>query len=156
MLARTGAMAYNGCGVKSMISENLLTLRKRSGYSQEYVAEQVGVSRQAVAKWESGDTVPDLNNSMALSRLYDVSLDDLVNYASDAVLPLPPRGKHFFGAVTVGEKGQIVIPVKARKLFGIKAGDSLVVLGDEGRGLALLKQEELLDLITRMQKGETT
>ena len=51
MLVRTGLMAYNGCGVKSMISENLLTLRKRSGYSQEYVAEQVGVSRQAVAKW---------------------------------------------------------------------------------------------------------
>ena len=149
-------MAYNGREVKSMISENLLTLRKRSGYSQEYVAEQVGVSRQAVAKWESGDTVPDLTNSMALARLYDVTLDDLVNYSSkEAVLPLPPRGKHFFGAVTVGEKGQIVIPVKARKLFGIKAGDSLVVLGDEGRGLALLKQEALLDLITRMQKGET-
>ena len=92
---------------------------------------------------------------MALARLYDVTLDDLVNYTSDAILPLPPKGKHFFGAVTVGEKGQIVIPVKARKLFGIKAGDNLVVLGDEGRGLALLKQEELLELFTRMQKGET-
>ena len=148
-------MAYNGCGVKSTISENLLTLRKRSGYSQEYVAEQVGVSRQAVAKWESGDTVPDLTNSMALARLYDVTLDDLVNYASDAALPLPPRGKHFFGAVTVGEKGQIVIPVKARKLFQIKAGDSLVVLGEEGNGLALLKQEALIDLFNRMQKGDT-
>ena len=78
MLVRLGKVAYNGCGVKSMISENLLTLRKRSGYSQEYVAEQVGVSRQAVAKWESGDTVPDLTNSMALARLYDVTLDDLV------------------------------------------------------------------------------
>ena len=155
MLVRTGLMSYNGCGVKSMISENLLTLRKRSGYSQEYVAEQVGVSRQAVAKWESGDTVPDLTNSMALARLYDVTLDDLVNYASDAALPLPPRGKHFFGAVTVGEKGQIVIPVKARKLFQIKAGDSLVVLGEEGNGLALLKQEALIDLFNRMQKGDT-
>ena len=148
-------MAYNGRGVKSMISENLLTLRKRSGYSQEYVAEQVGVSRQAVAKWESGDTVPDLNNSMALARLYDVTLDDLVNYTSDAVLRLPRNGQPFFGAVTVGGNGQIVIAVTARKLFDIKAGDNLVVLGDEGRGLALLKQEELLDLFTRMQKGET-
>ena len=57
MLVRSGKVAYNGCGVKSMISENLLTLRKRSGYSQEYVAEQVGVSRQAVAKWESGGSL---------------------------------------------------------------------------------------------------
>ena len=135
--------------------EKIQSLRKKQGLTQEQLAQGLGVSRQAVAKWESGDTVPDLNNSMALARLYDVSLDDLVNYSSDAVLPLPPRGKHFFGAVTVGEKGQIVIPVKARKLFGIKAGDNLVVLGDEGRGLALLKQEELLELFTRMQKGET-
>ena len=66
-----------------------------------------------------------------------------------------PKDKYIFGTAKVGEKGQIVIPVKARKLFGIKAGDNLVVLGDEGRGLALLKQEELLGLFTRMQKGET-
>ena len=43
-----------------MISVNLNTLRKQRGYSQEEVAEKIGVSRQAVAKWESGETVPDL------------------------------------------------------------------------------------------------
>ena len=63
-----------------MLNENLLNLRKINKYSQEYVAEQIGVSRQAVAKWETGETTPDIVNCKALADLYDVSLDDLVNY----------------------------------------------------------------------------
>lgn len=47
-----------------------------------------------------------------------------------------PKGKYAW-AVTVGEKGQIVIPKQARELFGIQAGDTLVILGDEERGLAI-------------------
>ena len=42
-----------------------------------------------------------------------------------------PKGKHIFGTVKIGEKGQIVIPKAARELFDLKPGDSLVVLGDE-------------------------
>lgn len=56
-----------------------------------------------------------------------------------------PKGKHVFGAVTVGEKGQIVIPKKAREVFDIKPGDSLLVLGDEDQGLALMKSDTLLE-----------
>ena len=52
-----------------------------------------------------------------------------------------PKGKHLFGTVTVGEKGQIVIPKNAREIFGIKTGDSLVVLGDEATGLAIMKSD---------------
>lgn len=53
----------------------------------------------------------------------------------------PPKGKHIFGTVRVGEKGQIVIPKDARNMFHIQPGDSLVVLGDEGSGLAILKSD---------------
>ena len=130
-----------------MIGENLLTLRKRSGYSQEYVAEKIGVSRQAVAKWENGETTPDLPNTAALAQLYDVTIDDLVNYPSDNKLPMPQKGKYAFGVVTVGEKGQIVIPAQCRKIFGIKPGDSLLVLGDVDRGIALVNQHFLTDLM---------
>jgi len=132
-----------------MISENLQFLRKRFHFSQEEVAEKIGVSRQAVAKWESGETMPDMFNCMALSKLYNVSLDDLVSYRPDENdgLDIPPRGKYIFGLAAVGDKGQIVIPAKARRVFGIKPGDQLLVLGDEGRGLALLKQEALLHII---------
>lgn len=137
-----------------MLSKNLQELRKRFHFSQEEVAERVGVSRQAVAKWESGETVPDLANTMALASLYDVTLDDLVNHQEErnSGFPVPPKGKHVFGTVTVGDKGQIVIPVKARKIFQIQPGDSLIVLGDESQGLALMKQNALLAMLDAIQR----
>lgn len=52
------------------------------------------------------------------------------------------KGKFIFGISKVGEKGQIVIPVEARKAFNIKAGDSLIVLGDIKKGIALVKADE--------------
>ena len=51
------------------------------------------------------------------------------------------RDKYIFGVCKVGEKGQIVIPKDARKIFDIKPGDSLLLLGDEKKGLALVKTE---------------
>ena len=51
------------------------------------------------------------------------------------------KGKHIFGLVTVGEKGQIVIPSEARKIFDIKPGDRLLMLGDEEQGIAIVKSE---------------
>ena len=50
-------------------------------------------------------------------------------------------GKYLFGICKVGEKGQIVIPKEARKVFDIKTGDSLVVLGDAKKGIAIVKAE---------------
>lgn len=49
------------------------------------------------------------------------------------------KGKHIFGTVKVGEKGQIVIPKEARDIFSIKTGDDLLVLGDEKKGIAIVK-----------------
>lgn len=54
-----------------------------------------------------------------------------------------PPGKHVFGLVKVGEKGQIVIPKEARDIFNIQAGDSLLVLGDEQQGIALVKSDQM-------------
>ncbi|QBD75028.1 XRE family transcriptional regulator [Ktedonosporobacter rubrisoli] len=129
-----------------MISRNLRSLRKRHGYSQEEVADKISVSRQAVAKWESGETVPDLANAMQLAEIYHVSLDQLVNHEDEhGGALMPPKGKHIFGVVKVGERGQIVIPIKARELFDIHAGDSLVILGDEAQGLAITKSTGLVE-----------
>ena len=60
---------------KNNIARNLTTLRQLNKYSQEDVAEQIGVSRQAVAKWEAGQSVPDILNCAALAKLYDVELE---------------------------------------------------------------------------------
>ena len=124
-----------------MINMNLKNLRNHHGYTQEDIAEHLQVSRQAVAKWEKGESMPDIENCMALAKLYDVTLDNLVNFEDAGTgLNVPPKGKHFFGAVTVGERGQIVIPKKARDIFHIKPGHTLIVVGDDERGLAIIPE----------------
>ena len=137
-----------------MFKDNLIQLRKMKKMTQEGIAEKLGVSRQAVAKWEAGETVPDLDQCRLLAELFEVSLDDLANYepVENMGLGLPPKGKHLFGVVTVGDKGQVVIPAKARKLFDISPGDRLVVLGDESQGLAILKSEVFLALAEAVKK----
>ncbi|MCH5348173.1 MAG: helix-turn-helix transcriptional regulator [Oscillospiraceae bacterium] len=141
-----------------MISMNLISLRKKNNLTQEDVAEKIGVSRQAVAKWEKGESVPDMYNCIALAKLFDVTIDDLVQYSEkDSGMPLPPKGKHFFGSVTVGERGQIVIPKRAREIFHINPGDKVVILGDEDRGLAIAPQKTLMEFIASVSsvfKGE--
>ena len=139
---------------KSMFSENIVRLRKINQMTQEDIAEAVGVSRQAVAKWESGETIPDLEKCKLLAELFGVSLDDLANYEPEdnMGLDVPPKGKHIFGMVTVGDKGQIVIPAKARKLFNISPGDQLIVLGDESQGIAIMKAKDFLNLANMVRK----
>lgn len=134
-----------------MISMNLKTLRKINNYTQEEVAEKISVSRQSVAKWENNESIPDINSCAKLAKLYNVTLDNLVNYSQEeSGIAIPPKGKHFFGSVTVGERGQIVIPKEARELFNISTGDKLLVLGDEEKGIAIVHQRDLLNFIGDM------
>ncbi|MBO4637914.1 MAG: helix-turn-helix transcriptional regulator [Clostridiales bacterium] len=131
-----------------MFSDNIIQLRKLHNMTQEDLADKIGVTRQSVAQWESGRTCPNLNQSKAIADALGVSLDDLANYDPNENLGLnvPPRGKHLFGLVTVGDKGQIVIPARARKVFDIKPGDRLVVLGEEGQGIAIVKADSFLKI----------
>lgn len=136
-----------------MFCDNLISLRKMNHMSQEQLAEQIGVSRQTLSKYETGEALPDIEKCKALADVFAVTLDDLVNY--DSVidgLGVPPKGKHMFGMAKVGEKGQIVIPAQARKIFGIEPGDNLVVLGDESQGIAIIREKEFLEVIKQMRK----
>lgn len=63
------------------------------------------------------------------------------------------NGKYIFGVVKVGDRGQIVIPKEARDIYGIKSGDSLLVLGDS-KGMAVLKTEIFQDKIDEMLGGD--
>ena len=63
------------------------------------------------------------------------------------------NGKYIFGVVKVGDRGQIVIPKEAREVYDIKAGDSLLVLGDS-KGMAVLKTEIFQDKIDEMLGGD--
>lgn len=60
-------------------AKRLFEYRKANGYSQEELAEKIGVSRQAISKWERGESSPDTENLIALSRLYNVTIDEMIN-----------------------------------------------------------------------------
>ena len=60
------------------LSKNLQALRKQNGFSQEELAERLSISRQAVSKWESGQSYPDLDNLVELARIYGVTVDSLL------------------------------------------------------------------------------
>lgn len=134
-----------------MISRNLKSLRKKNQYTQEEIAEKINVSRQSVAKWENGESNPDIEGCIKLANLYNVKLDDLVNHSEEETgIGVPPKGKFFFGSVVVGERGQIVIPKEARIVFNINAGDKLLILGDEERGLGIVHQRDLINFVGNM------
>lgn len=127
------------------IAANIQATRQAAGLTQEQLAEAVGVSRQTVAKWEYGETSPDLEHAAALADALGCTVDALVNFDSEGTgLGAPPRGKYLFGSVKVGERGQIVIPKEAREVFGIGPGDKLVVLGEEGQGIALCREDAFM------------
>ena len=62
-----------------MLSEKIYTLRRKRGLSQEQLAEKIGVSRQAISKWEGGLSTPELEKLRALSEFFQVSIDELTS-----------------------------------------------------------------------------
>lgn len=128
-----------------MLAENLIVLRNIKGMSQEQIAEVIGISRQSYAKWEQGETIPDIEKCDRLAKYYGITIDALMhqnNTVGKTRLAPAPVGKHLWGTVTIGSRGQIVIPKAARDIFDLKSGDRLIVLGDEKEGIALVKAEE--------------
>ena len=123
-----------------MLKENLVMLRNIRGFSQEQIAEKIGISRQAYAKWESGATIPDIEKCSLLADVYGVSVDSLIKEEKVeglGTLPPAPAGKYIWGTVTVNDRGQIVIPKDARDKYDITGGTRLIVAGDEV-GIALI------------------
>lgn len=65
------------------LGNSLFHARKKCGLSQEEVAEKLGVSRQTISKWETGETLPDIRQSKRLALLYRLSLDELIDFDLD-------------------------------------------------------------------------
>lgn len=115
---------------------NLKIFRKQCGFTQEEIAEKLGVSRQAVAKWERGETLPDIESCIKLADIYEITVDMLVRNMDEE--EHTGDGKHIFGCTRLNGKGQITLPANCRKVFGLKEGDNILVLGDEEKGIALV------------------
>ena len=65
------------------LGDSLFNARKKSGFSQEEIAERLGVSRQTISKWETDETLPDIRQAKKLSQLYHLTLDDLIEFDID-------------------------------------------------------------------------
>lgn len=141
-----------------MLKENLVMLRNINGYSQEELAEKIGISRQAYAKWENGTTIPDIEKCTRLAELYEVTLDSLVKTEKhdgiEVTLPPAPKGKSIWGTVTISERGQIIIPKVAREKYGLTGGQRLIVAGDE-IGIALIPAEAFEEKMRQFMENLT-
>lgn len=71
------------------VGNKLYTFRKKAGLSQEELAEKLGVSRQAISKWECGESLPDVDNLITIAKVYGVSLDELVDNSPTVTVDEP-------------------------------------------------------------------
>ena len=123
------------------IADNLKLLRYKSGYTLEAIAEIISVSRQSVAKWEAGDSVPDIVNCVKLASLYKISLDELVNRPLKSVIDndFTPEEGRICGVLEILPENTICIPDAVMKMFDMHCGDKVLLLADAKQGLALVK-----------------
>lgn len=123
------------------LTSNLVFMRYKHGYTMEALAEIISVSRQTVAKWETGESYPDIMNCMKLATLYKVSLDELVYKPLREALSNEVSSdiNKICGVLDIEENGVIKLPVSLMEMFDIKAGDKVLLLADRREGIALVK-----------------
>ena len=117
------------------IMNQIRIFRTQRGLTQEAVAERIGVSRQAVAKWEKGETLPDIETCIRLADLFGVPLEVLARGMADEN---EPDGQKMYGCVRMNDKGQITLPANVREAFGLRSGTLLLVLADTEKGIVLV------------------
>ena len=121
------------------IANKLVELRRSHGYSQEELAAQLGVSRQAVSKWERAESSPDTGNLIALARLYGISLDDLLLNTSAAqggaaaqAAPAPEteqeEAQEVFAAAQAWDRAELAWEAEKKKAFEKKKEKLLLLL----------------------------
>lgn len=125
-----------------LIADNVRFLRNQFGYTLEGLAEIINVTRQAVAKWESGESLPDITNCLRLSTLFKVSLDEFVSMPLRSIMTekLNKRDdSHTMGTVDVESDGKIKIPDSVLDMFYINKGEKILLLAEKEKGIALVK-----------------
>jgi DNA-binding XRE family transcriptional regulator len=107
----------------------------------EALAEIISVSRQTIAKWESGESFPDIMNCMKLATLYKITLDELVyKPLSEAKAGEFSSDKNkICGILKIDENGVINLPESLMEMFDMKTGDKVLLLADRREGIAIVK-----------------
>lgn len=119
-------------------AEKLKSIRRRAGMSQEQLAEKLGVSRQAVTKWETDGGIPDIENMMAISTLFDISIDELLGREKGVKKP----DGYLFESITEYD-------IDEPKRYDMKLGGAkqLVLSGYEGEKLRVRLASNTLSAI---------
>ena len=115
------------------LSEKILSLRTQLGLSQEELAEKLAVSRQSVSKWETGQSVPDLDKLIKLADLFGISVDELVREGERPQPPEPPQPQ----VVYVKEKRSLTGTQTAGVCLEL-IGLALDLMGLVGAGILLV------------------
>ena len=129
-----------------MLKDVLKNLRKTNHVSQEYLSNELHVTRQTIAKWEKGESVPDIYSLQKLCQIYNVSVDEVLNSDKVNAKYAKPLDKFCFGYVTIDKEGKITLPPVALKTFKLKEGSKLILFGDLKQGLALVDPLSLEEL----------
>ena len=112
------------------IADRLVKLRKKYGYSQEELADKLGLSRQAVSKWERAEASPDTDNLICLAKLYGVSLDELLATDEDIDTIVEEQVKEEAKAEEQPKKDRVVINDDGIRVN--KKDGGTVVIDDDG------------------------
>ncbi len=127
----------------------LKEVRQSARLTQEQLAEKMNVSRQSVAKWENGESIPDIAKCCELAKIFNMEIEDIASMfiqKYDTGLP-HPKNKYLFGVSRIVDN-KIILPEEALKVFELKNGDDLIVLGDITQGIALLPKKGYNDFIS--------
>ena len=113
-----------------ILADKIIDLRKKAGWSQEELADKLGVSRQSVSKWEGAQSIPDMNKILQLSELFGVSTDYLLKDSLEAPEPLAaPEDADSEGATFVSmEEANAFLSYKVESAPRIALGVLLCIL----------------------------
>ena len=119
------------------LSEKLISLRKEKGWPQEELGENLDVTRQTVSKWELGQTTPEMNKLIEMSKLFGISIDELVGNStekertvSDKVLILKPKYEY------KSEKTLFGLPLVHINIgFGVRKAKGIIAIGNISSGI---------------------
>lgn len=123
------------------IADNLKLMRNKQGYTLEGLAEIISVSRQTIAKWEAGESYPDIMNCVKLATLFKISLDELVNkpLREAQVNDFSTGENKICGVLDLTEEGTITLPKLVMEMFNIHPGEKILLLADRKQGIAIVK-----------------